>query len=172
MLAEKYQDQIDAILGRYPADQKRSAVMPLLYLAQSEYGHISPAAMAEVGALIGLAPTEVAGIVGFYTLYHDHPAGRRYMQICTDLPCALRGAEAFAGQVGQKLGVQLGETTQDGEWTVEAVMCLAGCDHAPMFQVQDATGIHYHESASIDQPMTPDEALAVLKTYQQTGKSS
>ena len=172
MLAEKYQDQIDAILGRYPADQKRSAVMPLLYLAQSEYGHISPAAMAEVGALIGLAPTEVAGIVGFYTLYHDHPAGRRYMQICTDLPCALRGAEAFAGQVCQKLGVQLGETTPDGEWTVEAVMCLAGCDHAPMFQVQDATGIHYHESASIDQPMTPDEALAVLKTYQQTGKSS
>ena len=172
MLAEKYQDQIDAILGRYPADQKRSAVMPLLYLAQSEYGHISPAAMAEVGALIGLAPTEVAGIVGFYTLYHDHPAGRRYMQICTDLPCALRGAEAFAGQVCQKLGVQLGETTPDGEWTVEAVMCLAGCDHAPMFQVQDASGIHYHESASIDQPMTPDEALAVLKTYQQTGKSS
>ena len=172
MLAEKYQDQIDAILGRYPADQKRSAVMPLLYLAQSEYGHISPAAMAEVGALIGLAPTEVAGIVGYYTLYHDHPAGRRYMQICTDLPCALRGAEAFAGQVCQKLGVQLGETTQDGEWTVEAVMCLAGCDHAPMFQVQDASGIHYHESVSIDQPMTPDEALAVLKTYQPTGKSS
>ena len=112
--------------------------MPLLYLAQSEYGYISAATMAEVGALIDLAPTEVAGIVGYYTLYHDHPAGRRRMQICTDLPCALRGAEAFAGEVCQKLGVKMGETTKDGEWTVEAVMCLAACDHAPMFQVQDA----------------------------------
>jgi NADH-quinone oxidoreductase subunit E len=172
MLADKYPDQINTILAKYPPDQKRSAVMPLLYLAQSEYGYISPAAMGEVGALIDLSPTEVAGIVGFYTLYSDASFGKRRMQICTDLPCALRGAEAFAGEVCQKLGVKPGDITQDGEWTVETVMCLAGCDRAPMFQVQDANGIHYHESPSIDQPMTADQALAILDQYQQTGKSS
>jgi NADH-quinone oxidoreductase subunit E len=172
MLADKFRDEIDAILARYPADQKRSAVMPLLYLAQSEYGYLSPAAMREVGDLIGVSATDVGGIVGFYTLYYDHPAGKRRMQICTDLPCALRGAEQFAEGVCQQLGVKLGQTTADGEWTVEAVMCLAGCDKAPMFQVQDATGIHYHESASADQPMTVDQALGVLNTYTQTGRGS
>jgi NADH-quinone oxidoreductase subunit E len=172
MLVDKYQAQIAAILAKYPVDQKRSAVMPLLYLAQSEYGYISPTAMAEVGALIDLEPTEVAGIVGFYTLYYDHAEGKRRMQICTDFPCALRGAEAFATEVCQKLGVKLGETTKDGEWTVESVMCLAGCDRAPMFQVQDANGIHYHESQAADKPMTPDQALAILNQYQQSGKGS
>jgi NADH-quinone oxidoreductase subunit E len=172
MLADKYRDQIDAILARYPADQKRSAVMPLLYLAQSEYGYLSPEAMGEVGDLIGVSATDVGGIVGFYTLYYDHPAGKRRMQICTDLPCALRGAEQFAEGVCQKLGVKLGQTTKDGEWTVEGVMCLAGCDKAPMFQVQDATGIHYHESAAADQPMTVDQALGVLNSYTTTGKGS
>ena len=172
MLAEKYRDEIASIMARYPADQKRSAVMPLLYLAQSEYGYVTTAALAEVGSLVRLSPTEVAGIVGFYTLYHDHQAGRRYMQICTDLPCALRGAEKFAGEVCQKLGVKLNETTKDGEWTVESVMCLAACDHAPMFQVQDAAGIHYHQSESIDKPMSADDALVILNAYQSSGKSS
>ena len=172
MLAEKYHDQIQDILARYPADQKRSAVMPLLYLAQSEYGHLSPAAMREVGDLIGVSATDVAGLVGFYTLYYDHQGGKRRMQICTDLPCALRGAEAFAQGVCQKLGVKLGQTTQDGEWTVEPVMCLAACDKAPMFQVQDPAGIHYHESAAPDQPMTVEQALRVLAGYTNPGKGS
>ena len=120
------------------------------------------------GAIV--SATDVAGIVGFYTLYYDHAAGKRRMQICTDLPCALRGAEAFAQGVCQKLGVKLGQTTKDGEWTVEAVMCLAGCDKAPMFQVQDANGIHYHESAAPDQPMTVEQALRVLAGYTNSGK--
>ncbi len=172
MLADKYPDQIATIIAQYPPEQKRSAVMPLLYLAQSEYGHITPAAMQEVGDLIDLTPTEVAGVVGFYTLFSDKDFGKRRMQICTDLPCALRGAEAFASEVCQKLGVKVGEMTKDGEWTVETVMCLAGCDHAPMFQVQDANGIHYHESQSPDVPMTADQALMILDQYRQIGKSS
>ena len=172
MLADKYADQITTILAKYPPDQKRSAVMPLLYLAQSEYGYITPASMVEVGLLVDLSPTEVASVVGFYTLYSDASFGKRRMQICTDLPCALRGAEAFAGEVCQKLGVKVGQMTQDGEWTVETVMCLAGCDHAPMFQVQDANGIHYHESPAGGPPMTADQALAILDQYKQAGKSS
>lgn len=167
MLLDKYGPQIQTILAKYPPEQKRSAVMPLLYLAQSEYGFISPATMEEVGQLCGLSATDVAGLVGFYTLYYDSPFGKRRLQICTDLPCALRGAEEFAENLCRRLGVKLGGTTKDGEWTVEAVMCLAACDKAPMFQVQDAAGIHYHESESADKPMTVDQALAVLQTYTQ-----
>lgn len=172
MLADKYPDQIASILARYPPDQKRSAVMPLLYLAQSEYGYITPATMLEVGDLIDLSSTEVAGIVGFYTLYSAASFGKRRMQICTDLPCALRGAEAFAAAVCQKAGVKLGEITPDGEFSVETVMCLAGCDHAPMFQVQDANGVHYHESPSVDQPLTAEQALMIMDEYKRTGMSS
>jgi NADH-quinone oxidoreductase subunit E len=139
--------------------------MPLLYLAQGEYGHVTPEAMAEVGQLVGLTATEVSGIVGFYSLYYDHAAGTRRMQICTDLPCALRGAEQWAADVCGKLGVKLGGTTADGQWTVEPVMCLAACDKAPMFQVQDAAGIHYHESQSAAAPMTVEQAVDILNHY-------
>ncbi len=163
MLDDKYPTQIAEILAKYPTP--RSAVMPLLYLAQSEYGYVTPQALSEVGRLVGLSETDVAGLAGFYTLYYDHPAGRRHMQICTDLPCALRGAEQFAADVCQKLGVRLGATTADGEWTVEAVMCLAACDKAPMFQVQDAAGIHYHESPAPDRPLTADQAVEILAGY-------
>ncbi len=150
MLVEKYRSEIDAILGKYPPDQKRSAVMPMLYLAQSEYGHISAPVLDEVAEILELEPTQVASIVGFYTLYYDHQGGKRRVQICTDLPCALRGADRFAADLCAKFGVKLGGTTKDGEFTIEAVMCLAACDKAPMFQIQDAEGIHYHESLTVD----------------------
>ena len=165
MLADKYRAEIDSILAQYPPDQKRSAVMPLLYLAQSEYGYVSKEAMQEVAALIGYSATDVAGIVGFYSLYYDHQAGKRRVQVCTDLPCALRGAEKFGEDVCQKLGVKWHGTTPDGEFTIEPVMCLAACDKAPMFQVQDADGLHYHESESSEKPMTMEQAMAILESY-------
>ena len=157
MLADKHQGEINAILAKYPADQKRSAVMPMLYLAQSEYGHVDDAALAEVAGILELEPTQVASIVGFYTLYYDKPGGRRRVQICTDLPCALRGADKFAEELCGKHGVKLGGTTKDGKFTIEAVMCLAACDKAPMFQIQDDSGIHYYEN------MTVENAEAALK---------
>ncbi len=157
MLLDQHREQIDAILAKYPPDQKRSAVMPMLYLAQSEYGHIDNAALTEVARLLDLEPTQVASILGFYTLYYDHPGGRRRVQICTDLPCALRGADRFADELCAKFGVKLGGTTQDGEFTIEAVMCLAACDKAPMFQIQDSSGIHYYEN------MTVEKAEAALR---------
>lgn len=162
MLAEKYADEIQKILNRYPPEWKRSAVMPLLYLAQREYGQVTAPVLAEVGALCGLEPTQVAGVVGFYSLYHDHPAGKRRVQICTDLPCALRGAERFGQELCQKLGVGWDETTADGEFTVEHVMCVGACDKAPVFQIQDATGLHFHESPAPDQPLTVEQALEIL----------
>lgn len=153
VLLEKHAAQIEAILARYPSDQKRSAVMPLLYLAQHEYGHVSKAALEEIAGILDLSPTQVGSLVGFYSLYHGEAAGSVRMQICTDLPCALRGAETFARQVCENLGIRLGETTADGVITVEEVMCLAGCDRAPMFQVQDDQGIHYRENQTVESAM-------------------
>ncbi|HKZ55500.1 MAG TPA: NADH-quinone oxidoreductase subunit NuoE [Anaerolineales bacterium] len=159
MLTEKHQAEIDAILAKYPPDQRRSAVMPLLYLAQREYGHLSRAAVAEVAVLLDLDPTQVGSLIGFYTLYHDEPGGKYRIQVCTDLPCALRGAEAFASELCQNLGIRLGDTTPDGMLTVETVMCLAGCDKAPLFQVQDVEGLHFHESQTTESALSLIEEL-------------
>ena len=161
MLIDKYRSQIDTALSKYPPSQRRSAVMSLLHLAQQEYGAISGDSLAEVGALLGMTPTEVASIAGFYTLYIEHREAKRRVQICTDLPCALRGADQFAEELCASLRIKLGETTPDGEFMVEAVTCLAGCDRAPMFQVQDETGIHYYEG-TVDQPLTAPRALEIL----------
>jgi NADH-quinone oxidoreductase subunit E len=157
-LAEKYPQEVKAIFAKYPV--KRSAVMPLLYLAQREGGFITKQAMAEIAAMLDLDVTEVASIVGFYTLYHDEQAGKYRMQVCNDLPCALRGADKFLDALCQNLGVKVGETSPDGLVTVEAVMCLAACDKAPMFQVQDGDKVTYHENMTVDRTM---ELVAALK---------
>lgn len=159
MLAEKYGEEIEGLLAKYPSDRKRSAVMPLLFLAQREYGFISKAALEEIGDLLDLHPTEVGSLVGFYTLFHAERGGKHRIQICTDLPCALRGAEAFAERLCENLGLRFGETTEDGMITVEEVMCLAACDRAPMFQVQSSDGIHYHENQSVESAMALIEKL-------------
>ncbi len=161
MLKENHAQEIEGILAKYPPDQKRSAVMPLLFLAQREYGSLSTEAISEVGDLIGLQSTEVASLVGFYTLYHDREGGKYRIQVCTDLPCVLRGAQAFADELCDKLDIRMGETTPDGQVTVEEVKCLAACDRAPIFQVQEPNGIHYHEDQSVGSALALIEALRV-----------
>jgi NADH-quinone oxidoreductase subunit E len=158
-LAEKYPKEVKQILAKYPPEQKRSAVMPLLYLAQREAGYVDRHGMQDIAALVGMTDTEVASIIGFYTLYHDKPAGKLRIQICTDLPCALRGADQFLTDLCDKLGIELGGTTPDGLVTVEAVMCLAACDKAPMFQTQDPDGIKYHEHMTVEKTMQLIEGL-------------
>ncbi|MEW6567378.1 MAG: NADH-quinone oxidoreductase subunit NuoE [Chloroflexota bacterium] len=150
LLAEKFRSEIDSILAKYPPERKRSAVMPLLYLAQREYGYVSPEAIEEIAALLEIETTQVGSLLGFYSLYYDRPAGRYRIQICTDLPCALRGAETFARELCQRLEIELGGTTGDGLITVEPVMCLAACDRAPVFQVQSRDGVHYHENQTVE----------------------
>jgi NADH-quinone oxidoreductase subunit E len=159
LLAEKHQKEIDQILAKYPAEEKRAAVLPLLYLAQREYGYVTTQAIDEIANLLDLDPTQVGGLIGFYTLLHEHPGGKYKIQICTDLPCALRGADQFAQEICENLGVQFGETTEDGLIMVEEVKCLAGCDRAPMFQVQDPEGIHYHENQDVESAMKVIDAL-------------
>lgn len=152
-LAEKYPKEVKQILAKYPPEQRRSAVMPLLHLAQREEGYVDRHAMQEIAALVDITETEVASIVGFYTLYHDEPAGKLRIQVCTDLPCALRGADKFLADLCAKLGIEPGGTTPDGLVTVEAVMCLAACDKAPMFQTQGPNGIEYHEHMTVEKTM-------------------
>lgn len=158
-LAEKYPKEVKQILAKYPPEHKRSAVMPLLYMAQREEGYVNKAAMQDIASLLDLSETEVASIVGFYTLYHDRKEGKYRMQVCTDLPCALRGADQFLENLCSNLGLKVGETTPDGLVTIEAVMCLAACDKAPMFQIQSGDGLEYHENMTVDKTLELIEAL-------------
>jgi NADH-quinone oxidoreductase subunit E len=153
MLADKYPSEIQTIFARYPVDQKRAALMPLLHLAQRELGYLTKAHLQEVAALCSISVTEAASLVGFYSLYHDQPAGKYRIQVCTDLPCALRGAEQFLDKLCENLGIRVGETTADGLVTIEEVKCLAGCDKAPLFQVQTGAGIQYHENQTLESAM-------------------
>ena len=153
-----HHDEIRNLLSKYPRGEERSAVMPLLHLAQREKGSISRHDIDAIATLLSITTTEVTSIIGFYTLYHDKPEGRLRIQVCTDLPCALRGADKFLTDLCGKLGIQPGGTTPDGLVTVEAVMCLAACDKAPMFQLQGPDGIEYHEN------MTVDKTLALIES--------
>ncbi len=158
-LVQKYPVEVEQILKKYPPAHKRSAVMPLLYLAQREEGYLTKETMRDIAGLLDITETDVASLIGFYTLFHDEKAGRYRMQVCTDLPCALRGAEKFMDSLCANLGVKVGETTPDGLVTLESVTCLAACDKAPMFQVQGPEGISYHESMTVDKTLELIEAL-------------
>ncbi|MCC7445839.1 MAG: NAD(P)H-dependent oxidoreductase subunit E [Anaerolineae bacterium] len=144
MLKEKYSERIEKIFAKYP--DRRSAVMPLLYVAQEEYGWVTPEGVDEVAELCGIDRTQVDSIAGFYTMYRESPKGKYWLQVCTDLPCALRGAEKFYQDLIDYLKVEDGGTTADNLFTVEKVMCLAACDRAPMLQCN----FHYHENLDMD----------------------
>ncbi len=163
-IAENYADEIEKIIAKYPPDQKRSAVMSLLYMAQREDGHVTRQDINEIAEILEMTPTEVVTLVGFYTLYHDEPGGTYRIQVCNDLPCALRGADEFLEKLCDNLGIKVGETTEDGLVTVEGVMCLAGCDKAPMFQVQTGEGLTYHED------MTVESTLELIETWKKEEK--
>jgi NADH-quinone oxidoreductase subunit E len=162
-LLEKYPNEIKAILSKYPANKagKRSAVMPLMYLAQREYGYLTKEAIGQIAEICDISTTDVASLIGFYTLYHDQPSGNYQIQVCTDLPCALRGAEQFLEKLCENLGIKVGEITPDGKIKVEAVMCLAGCDKAPLFQVEGPEGLEYHEDQTVE------SALEVINKLRQ-----
>jgi NADH-quinone oxidoreductase subunit E len=158
-LAKKYPEEVKQILSKYPPEGKRSAVMPLLFLAQREEGFITKAAMQDIAHILDITETDIGAIIGFYTLYHNKKEGKYHIQVCTDLPCALRGAEEFMDNLCSSLGIKVGETAPDGLITLEAVTCLAACDKAPMFQTQGPDGIKYHENMTVDKTMELIEAL-------------
>jgi len=159
-----HSQQVIKILEKYPADHRRSAVMPLLHLVQKEKGYIDRHDIQEVARITGIEETEVASLIGFYSLYHDAGGGKLRIQVCVDLPCALRGAQEFLDGLCRELGIEPWGTTSDGLITVEPVMCLAACDKAPVFQTQGPEGIAYHEN------MTVEKTVELVNTLRLSSK--
>ena len=132
--------KFEETVNRYP--KKEAAMLPVLYLAQQEFGHLGEEAIAYVAKILEQPPARVHGVVSFYTMLNMKPIGRHHIQVCRTLPCALRGAEKITGFLKQKLGIELGQTTADRRFTLSEVECLASCGTAPMMQIND----DYYES--------------------------
>jgi NADH-quinone oxidoreductase subunit E len=143
-------ERIEKILSRYPT--KQAALLPVLWVAQETWGWISREAAEEVARILDLPPAHVAGVLTFYTMYNLEPVGRHLLQFCTSISCHLAGAERLLDHCRDRLGIDLGETTPDGKFTVVEVECIAGCDRAPSMMVNDA----YHE------PMDPAKLDSLL----------
>ncbi len=170
-LMKKYSQEIDHIMAKYPAAQKQAAVMPLLHLAQRESGFVSRAAIDEISTVTGLTPTEIASVIGFYTLFHDAPGGKIRIQVCTDVACDLRGAKEYLQSLCSALGIQPGETTPDGMLEIEEVKCLAACDRAPLFQSQINGEIEYHENQTPEKTLDWIKSMSASLTKSSTGSS-
>ncbi len=141
--------QLEQIISHYP--QKKAATLPALWIAQREYGgSLPPEAIAETALRLGQSYAEVEGVATFYSMYNtDHAVGRHMIEVCTCLSCHMCGAYRIADKLKEKLGVDFGETTADGMFTLHEVECLNACDRAPLIQVGD----EYHgpmDDASLD----------------------
>jgi NADH-quinone oxidoreductase E subunit len=144
---KKFQETV----SRYP--KKEAAMLPVLYLAQREFGYLSAEAVQYVAKLMDQPPARVAGVVSFYTMLNSRPVGRHHIQICRTLSCALAGAEKITASVKRTLGIELGQTTPDGRFTLSEVECLASCGTGPMMQVND----DYYEN------LTTEKVSAILE---------
>jgi NADH-quinone oxidoreductase subunit E len=154
VLSEQSKAEISRYRDEYP--DPRSALLPALRLAQHAYGGWLPAqAFEEVAALMGLPPADVEAVASFYTMLYRQPVGRHTIQVCTNVTCSLLGAERLVAHLGQRLGIEPGETTEDGRFTLLEVECLGSCGTAPVMQVDD----RYYENLT---PERIDQILANL----------
>jgi len=126
-------DEIQEFAGRYP--DPRSAVMPALRAAQERYGWLTPEALREVAEALDLTPAYCKGVASFYDMYHLQPVGRHTVEVCTNLACALVGAQRVVEAFAQELGIAPGETTEDGAVTFRTIECAGGCGYAPVVVV-------------------------------------
>jgi len=127
--------EVRRLQGLYP--DPRAALLPVLHMAQDTFGHVSLEAEEYVATLFNLSPAHVHEVVTFYTLYFQQPKGRHVVAVCHNLSCHLAGAPRIIEHLKQRLGVAVGETTDDGRITLQSVECLCACEHAPMMQVDD-----------------------------------
>ena len=152
--SEQTKAEFTKLLTHYP--RKDAALLPALYLAQREFGYVSLEAMEYVASLVGVSPARVYGVATFYTMYNQEPVGRNLVQVCMNLPCAMRGAEEVLEYIEKKLGIKAGETSQDNKFTLMKVECLGACGNAPMMQIDD----DYYEDLT---PSKVDTVLARLR---------
>jgi NADH-quinone oxidoreductase E subunit len=139
ILSEVYYKDLEQLKKRYPTNQ--ALLLPALHLAQKEKGWISSEVMDEVAASIDIPPPVVREVITFYTMYNLKPVGKYHLQFCTNISCALMGAEDLLEHCEKKLGISAGETTSDNKFTITEMECLGACGTAPCVQVND----DYHE---------------------------
>lgn len=148
---EKNLKLIEDILKRYP--QKQAAVMPVLYLAQEQNGYINLEVMQEVAKMLNINQADVLGVVTFYTMFHTKKPGKYHIQVCTNVSCMLRGAYDILSSIKKELGLEIGEVTDDGKFSLEEVECMGACGGAPMIAINE----DYFEN------LTPEKAIQILK---------
>ena len=137
MLSSESLRRIDREVAKYPADQKRSAVMAALVIAQDEKGWLAKETIAAVASYLGMAPIAAYEVASFYNMYDLNPVGKYKLTVCTNLPCALSGGVHAADYVKQKLGIDFNETTADGKFTLKEGECMGACGDAPVMLVNN-----------------------------------
>ena len=157
MLSPQALERIDREIAKYPADQKQSAVMSALAIAQDEKGWLATETMDFVAYYLGMPPVAVYEVATFYTMYNREPAGRYKLTVCTNLPCALRDAVKATEHLKQKLGIDFNQTTADGLFTLKEGECMGACGDAPVLLVNNK------RMESFMQPEKLDALLADLK---------
>lgn len=135
-------DKVAEIISRYPEGRQKSALLPVLHLAQEEFGGwLDVPVMDYVASLLSIKPIEVYEVASFYTMYNLKPVGKYVFEVCQTGPCMLNGSDNIIAYIKEKLGIVPGETTADGLFTLKPAECLGACGYAPMMQL----GKHYRE---------------------------
>ena len=135
-------EEFNRLVARYPEGKQKSALLPVLHLAQESFGGwLSAETMDYVAALLRIEPIEVYEVATFYSMYNLKPVGKYMFEVCQTGPCMLRGSDDIIAYIGDKLGIKPGETTADGMFTLKTVECLGACGYAPIMQM----GKHYRE---------------------------
>lgn len=135
LLTSELKIEIQRMMAQYP--KPKSAILPVLHRVQEELGWVPEEAQAEVAEIFGIAPADVKSLVTFYYMYHRKPVGRYVLKVCRSISCHLCGSAKVISHLEKKLGIQLGETTADGDFTLVGGECLAACTGAPCLQVND-----------------------------------
>jgi NADH-quinone oxidoreductase subunit E len=134
--------KVKEIIARYPEGKQKSALLPILHLAQEQFAWCSPQVMDYVAELLGILPIEVYEVATFYTMFHLEPVGRHVIEYCRTGPCVLMGGEQVFDHLKKRLGIKKGETTSDGLFTLKEVECLAACGWGPCFQIREKYYMH------------------------------
>ena len=150
LLSEQACRKIDREVAKFPSDQKQSAVMSALAIAQDEQGWLSPAVMQDVADYLGMPAIAVQEVATFYTMYNVNPVGKFKISVCTNLPCALSGGEQAAHYLKQKLGIGYRETTTDGQFTLQEGECMGACGDAPVMLVNNKRMCSWMSNDKID----------------------
>ena len=134
--SEEKLERVNELIARYPEGKQKSALLPILHLAQKEFGGwLDVSTMDYVASLLNIAPIEVYEVATFYTMYNMKPVGKYMFEVCQTGPCMLRGSDEIIKYIREKLNIGVGETTADGLFTLKAVECLGACGYAPMMQL-------------------------------------